>query len=144
MKRMGLVLLTLLVVGATGCSTTQPEPVVIEVTCERFASDPDEQTVINRHVQVQQGGEIILRLCEIPGTGFQWQDAEISDSTVVVERLRESLPPDSNAAPGSPEMEQWTFQAVGKGSCTIGFSYDRPWVGGEQGAWQFNLYVTVA
>lgn len=137
-------LLAVAILTGSGCAPEPPEPLIIEMTCERFAADPDDQVIINRHVQVQNDTEIILRLCEIPGTGFQWQDAAISDRTVVVESLRESLPPDSDAAPGTPELEQWTFQAVGKGSSTIAFSYDRPWSGGEKGAWQFNLFVTVA
>ncbi len=143
MTRIGPVLLALLVIGAAGCAPEPPEPIVIEITCDRFAADPGDQIIINRHVQAEVGTTIILRLCDNPSTGFRWEDAGISDTTVVVESFRESLEPESTVAPGTPSLEQWTLDVVGEGECTISFSYDRPWDGGEKGARQFNLYITV-
>ena len=144
MKHAGLALLLVVVATGAGCSPEPPEPIVIEITCDRFAADPGDQIIINRHVQAEVGTTITLRLCDNPSTGFLWEDAAISNTAVVVERFRESLDQNSTAAPGTPSLEQWTLEVIGEGECSISFSYDRPWDGGEKGARQFNLYVTVA
>ena len=134
--------LVLLSIVAAGCSSQPPRDAVVEVGCDGFAAASTDPAKITRSVTVDKGGLVVLRLCSNPSTGFAWEDAVISAPSVLAERARESIAP-GVTMPGSAGLEQWTFEATGKGACTIALSYSRPWEGGEKGIWLFELEVVV-
>jgi predicted secreted protein len=135
--------LTPLILLATACSPQPPRDTVVEIPCEKFSAEAGDQVRITRNVSVKEGGHVVVRLCTNPSTGFAWEDADVSTPTVLVERSREFIPP-GVTMPGSAGLEQWTFEAIGDGVCTVALSYSRPWEGGEKGIWLFELEVTVA
>jgi len=138
----GTLVLAPLVLLATACSSPPPRDVVVKIPCEKFSAEAGDQVRIARSVSVDKGGHVVVRLCTNPSTGFAWEDAEVSTPTVLVERSREFIPP-GVTMPGSAGLEQWTFEALANGVCTVALSYSRPWEGGEKGIWQFGLEVTV-
>jgi inhibitor of cysteine peptidase len=100
---------------------------------------------IGRDVDVPVGTAFKVILCSNPTTGFQWEEAKISDPTVLAELShqflsRESKPP---PPPGTPGQDVWTFKALKEGESTISVDYSRPWEGGEKGEWTFVLNVLV-
>lgn len=131
-----------LLLFAGACSPQPAEDVVVEIPCDRFSAEAGDQITITRTASVARGGHVVVRLCSNPSTGFSWEDAHISQPSVLTERSRTSLPP-AVTMPGAPGLEEWTFEATNKGECTVSFSYSRPWDGGEKGAWKFLLDVTV-
>ena len=138
MKR-NAVLTALLVLPllAAACNDRNGKMVIVEVSCEDFAT-----SLVKRNVTVETGATVIVRLCCNPSTGFEWEDAEITSPFVLKERAREFLPPDV-PMPGSAGVEQWTFEALSAGTSIISMEYSRPWEGGEKGIWSFELEVWV-
>ena len=115
----------------------------IEIDCDAFYQEADQA----RQVALRPGDEITVRLCSNPSTGFQWtEDAEISDPDVVTQQSHAYQAPSEEGdppAPGTPGAETWVFRAVTSGESVIRLEYDRPWEGGEKGAWTFELTVEV-
>ena len=112
----------------------------VEVSCDDFM----QQKHISKEVSAAVGDSFTVKLCSNPTTGFQWSEsAQISDPTVVQQMDHESLPPETEGLVGAPGKEVWTFKALKKGTSTISVEYGRPWEGGEQGEWTFNLTVVV-
>lgn len=119
----------------------------MEVACDEFMElDPDEQA-IDRELKVTIGDSFTVTLCSNPSTGFEWEEAVISDSSVLSQTGREFQAPgvgDSEAPPpGAAGKEVWTFEAVKEGASTVSMAYSRPWEGGEKGVWTFSLTVVV-
>ena len=131
-----------LILLATACSPQPPRDAVVEIPCEQFSAEAGDQVRITRSVSVKDGGHVVVRLCTNPSTGFAWEDVDISTPAVLAERSREFIPP-GVTMPGSAGLEQWTFEAVGHGTCTVALGYSRPWEGGEKDIWLFELEVTV-
>jgi inhibitor of cysteine peptidase len=119
-----------------GCSTEQP---AVEISCDDFTADNH----ISRDIEVSVGDSFTVTLCSNPTTGFEWGEAEISDQAVVKQTANEFVAPEDTGVVGAPGVEVWTFEALKKGNSTVSVSYDRPWEGGEKGAWTFTLDVTV-
>ena len=113
----------------------------VEVSCDDFY----KQAAISREVKVPADSSLTVTLCSNPTTGFQWEEAQISDQTVLQETGHKFVSPESEPPPppGTPGQEVWTFQTLKKGTSTISIDYSRPWEGGEKGAWKFSLTVIV-
>ena len=114
----------------------------VEVTCDEFASE--NQT--SREIEVAAGELLMVTLCSNPTTGFQWSaTANISDTAVLEQVSHEFIPPKSGKSPqvGASGQEVWVFRALEEGTSTVYMEYSRPWQGGEQAVWTFELTVTV-
>jgi inhibitor of cysteine peptidase len=105
--------------------------------------DFNNQNNITREITVSAGGSFKISLESNATTGFSWpEQAEIGSTTVVEQTKHEFITPTSDAL-GAPGKEVWTFKALQKGTTVIAMQYSRPWEGGEQATWTFNLTVTV-
>ena len=136
----GVVLALLL--GAGGCAGASGQGAP-EVTCDEFMElDPGEQA-IERELEVTTGDSFTVTLCSNPSTGFEWEEAVISDQSVLRQAGHEFQAPGSGAPPGAAGKEVWTFEAVKRGTSTVSMAYSRPWEGGEKGVWTFSLTVVV-
>ena len=113
----------------------------VEVSCDDFY----KQAAISREVKVPADSSLTVTLCSNPTTGFQWEEAQISDQTVLQETGHKFVSPESEPPPppGTPGQEVWTFQTLKKGTSTISIDYSRPWEGGEKGTWKFSLTMIV-
>lgn len=143
--------LALILTAATiaGCSAPaeggnqEPKPVAVDVSCDDFQK-PGQQHII-RTVEVATNGTLTVSLCSNPSTGFSWEEAKISDQTVL--QQLDHQPADSAsatpAAVGAPSKEVWTFKALKPGQATVSMQYSRPWAGGEKGEWTLTLTVAV-
>lgn len=124
------------------CSPPPPRDVVVEIPCEAFAAASGDPVRVVRAVALNDGDNLVLRLCSNPGTGFAWEEARISNAEVLKELAREFIPP-AVAMPGAAGMEQLKFVTKARGSCSIELSYSRPWASDGRGVWFFELNVTV-
>lgn len=149
-KTFALALALVLAVGTiAGCSAPAeggnqaPKPVAVGVSCDDFQK-PGQQHVA-RTVEVATNGTLTVSLCSNPSTGFSWEEAKISDQTVL--QQLEHQPADSAsatpAAVGAPDKEVWTFKALKPGQATVSMQYSRLWAGGEKGVWSITLTVVV-
>ena len=113
----------------------------VEVSCDDFYKQAD----ISQEIKVPADSSLTVTLCSNPTTGFQWEEAQISDQTVLRQTDRKFVGPESEPPPppGTPGQEIWTFQALKKGTSTVSVQYSRPWEGGEKGTWKFALTVVV-
>jgi inhibitor of cysteine peptidase len=158
---LGLVLVIALPLLALGCQkaqsatlppTTPTESVpayhggeeakTIEITTDDFAA----QNSITKDIEVIRPGSLIVSLGANPTTGFQWgENATIQDTSVVVQASYQFVEPEQTGEPivGAPGKSVWVFDSKNPGTTTIGFSYDRPWEGGEKGQWTLTINVTV-
>ncbi len=127
---------------ATSCSAAAPRNEVVQIDCAEFSPSPSAPAPLTRDVTVLKGATITLRLCSNASTGFQWEDAVISDASVLVQRSHQYLEP-TVAMPGSPGLEEWVFEAVDVGDCTVTLKYSQPWEGGQKDIWQFELDALV-
>jgi inhibitor of cysteine peptidase len=106
-------------------------------------NDFNGQNNITKEITVSAGGSFKVSLESNATTGFSWpEQAEIGSTAVVEQKDHEYLAPTSDLM-GAPGKEVWTFKALTKGTTVIAMEYSRPWEGGEQAEWTFNLTVTV-
>ncbi len=127
---------------ATSCSAAAPRNEVIQIDCAEFTGPSGQPVTVSRDVTILKGATIQLSLCANPSTGFEWDDAVISDPSVLVEQSRNYIEP-TVTMPGSSGLDQWVFEAVGVGDCTITLTYSQPWEGGQKDVWQFQLQALV-
>jgi inhibitor of cysteine peptidase len=106
-------------------------------------NDFDSQNNIIKEITVSAGGSFKVSLESNATTGFSWpEQAEIGNTAIVKQTDHKYLAPTSDLM-GAPGKEVWTFKALQKGTTVIAMEYSRPWEGGEQADWTFNLTVTV-
>jgi inhibitor of cysteine peptidase len=106
-------------------------------------NDFNSQSNITREITVSAGGSFKVSLESNATTGFSWpEQAEIGNTSIVEQTDHEYVAPTSDLM-GAPGKEVWTFRALAKGTTVIAMQYSRPWEGGEQAEWTFNLTVTV-
>lgn len=129
--------------GLAACSPGPSDETTVTIDCEEFQAPAQDPAVVAREIAVPKGAAVELWLCSNPSTGFEWEEAELSDSSVLEETFHEFVAPDSTM-PGSAGQEHWTFEASGSGDCTVTLRYSRPWEGGEKGVWEFTLDVEVS
>jgi inhibitor of cysteine peptidase len=153
-----LLLLPLLIVGCNKEETTTPttttpttsvpalnggqEAKQIELTIDDFTNEKN----MVKDVELILPGSLIVTLGANPTTGYQWGDAEISDTAVVAEASHNYVEPQSgNEEPvvGAPGKDVWVFDSKAAGTATIKMSYSRPWEGGEKDEFTLTINVTV-
>jgi inhibitor of cysteine peptidase len=106
-------------------------------------NDFNSQNNITKEITVSAGGSFKISLESNATTGFSWpEQAEIGNTAIVKQTDHDNLAPTSDLM-GAPGKEVWTFKALEKGTTVIAMEYSRPWEGGEQAEWTFNLTVTV-
>ena len=115
----------------------------MKVDCEEFQASAQDPAVVAREIAVSKGAVVELWLCSNPSTGFEWEEAELSDTSVLTETFHEFVASDSTK-PGSSGQEHWSLEATASGDCTVTLRYSRPWEGGEKGVWEFTLDVKVS
>ncbi len=128
----------LLLLGACSSGAT------VEVSCDDFT----EQQHISKSVEVSTGETLTVTLCSNATTGFQWvESAQVSDKGVLRQTGQEFIAPGEEdgepPAPGTAGRQQWTFEALRKGTTEVSMEYSHPWEGGEKGVWTFTLTVVV-
>jgi predicted secreted protein len=110
----------------------------ITVSCDDFGSTPAATPAID----VAVGSAALVTLCSNPSTGYRWSDPKSSDPSIVsVGGWTYEAPAED--APGAAGSETLTLVANAAGHATVTASYDRPWEGGEKGAWTLALDVVV-
>jgi inhibitor of cysteine peptidase len=106
-------------------------------------NDFNAQSNITKEITVSAGGSFKISLESNATTGFSWPEQAAIGNTAIVEQTgQEYLAPTSDLM-GAPGKQVWTFKALEKGTTVIAMQYSRPWEGGEQAEWTFNLTVTV-
>lgn len=123
-----LLLLGLLLLG----SCRPPEPVQLT------AAD------IGRHIDLQLGQEIEVRLEANPTTGFRWQMVRAAPA-VLDSLARDSYAP-APAAPGvlgGGGTVRWRFRAARAGQDSLRLVYRRPWEQDNAPAQTFSCEVIV-
>jgi predicted secreted protein len=112
--------------------------VQIELTYDELMN----QKHITKEVEVELPGSLVVTLASNPSTGFQWQEAKISDEMVLAEYSHQFVEPQGDLV-GAAGKDVWTFKTLEKGTSTLQFEYSRPWEGGEQAEWTVELTVVV-
>lgn len=128
-----------------GCTAKQSPPTpqasqtkTIEVSYDELLNEK----FITRDITLAVGDTLKVNLATSGSTGFRWTEAQIGDSAVLQQTNHETVPP-TNAMPGAPSTETWTFTALKTGTTTVATDYNQPWAGGTQGAWTFRANVAV-
>ena len=136
-----ILLLSIITAGLLLISACSPATKQVEVSCDDFMN----QKHISKQIEITSGCSFEVNLCSNPTTGFQWEEAQISNEAVLKQVDRQFIAPESEPPPppGTPGQEIWTFETIQKGASTVSIRYSRPWEGGEKGEWTFNLSVTV-
>jgi inhibitor of cysteine peptidase len=112
---------------------------------EKMAVGYDEfmqQKQITKQVTISKGAELIIDLAANPSTGFSWGEATVADPDTMQQKESRYVAP-AGGAPGAAGSQVWTFTAAEKGTTTVKMQYSRPWEGGEQAEWTFEIAVTV-
>ena len=105
--------------------------------------DLRQQNNIIKQIEVNAGDTFTVNLCSNASTGFRWLDsANISDETIVEQIDHKNIAP-SQAMPGAPGQQAWTFGTLKKGTVQITNEYSQPWSGGQKSAWNLILNVIV-
>jgi predicted secreted protein len=110
---MGIVVIVSLLF--VGCS---PGGKQISVDCEDFQANNH----ISKEIEVSAGDSLKVTLCSNPTTGFEWEQAQISDQSVLQQTSHEFVAPsegDNPPPPGTPGQEIWIFDALNKGTSTV-------------------------
>jgi predicted secreted protein len=111
-------------------------PVAIE--CAAFETGSAASASVN----APAGSVVVLTVCSNASTGYTWTAASTSDPAVAVPGEWVSVAP-AEPMPGAPGSQVLTIAADAAGSAVISASYDRPWEGGEKGAWTLELTINV-
>ncbi len=114
------------------------EAVPVAIECAAFESG----TAATASVDAPVGSAVVLTVCSNASTGFMWTAASSSDPAVAVPGEWVSVAP-AEPMPGAPGTQVLTIAADSAGTAVISASYDRPWEGGEKGAWTLELTVNV-
>lgn len=144
-----ILLLSLMIIGCKSRQspeTTVPplhggeEAKVIELSTDDFMA----QNHITKNIELIRPGSLIVSLGSNPTTGFEWSDAEISNSAAVsVQSFVYVLPQAEGPTAGAPGKNVWVFDSQQPGTSTIKMSYSRPWEGGEKDEWTLTINVEV-
>ena len=133
---MGTLATVVLFAGACSAALGSPKQAKVNVGYDEFMQDKH----ISKQVDVTTGSEIIVELASNPSTGFTWTEATVGDPALVTQVETKYVAPEAGTV-GAAGRQVWTFKASGTGSTTVKMAYSRPWVGGEQSEWTFELIV---
>lgn len=141
MKIVLLVVAAAAVLGLFACTTqTSSRNASVDVSIDDFTN----VNTITKEVEIAAGGTLTVTLGSNQTTGFKWSEqAEIADTNILEQTNHQYIAPQGTGTVGAPGQEEWTFKGLKSGITTISMEYSRPWEGGEQGVWKFNLTVNV-
>jgi predicted secreted protein len=114
------------------------DAVSVTIPCAAFSAD----SVTTASVEAPVGSVVVLTVCSNASTGYTWTTATSSDPAVAVPGEWVSVAP-AEPMPGAAGTQVLTIAADAAGSAVIAASYDRPWEGGEKGAWTLELTIDV-
>jgi predicted secreted protein len=114
------------------------DAVPVAIDCAAFDSD----SAATASVDAPAGSAVVLTVCSNASTGFTWTAASSSDPAVAVPGEWVSVAP-TEPMPGAAGSQVLTIAADTAGAAVISASYDRPWEGGEKGAWTLELTINV-
>ena len=114
------------------------DAVPVAIDCAAF----DTGTAATASVDAPAGSAVVLTVCSNASTGFTWTAASSSDPAVAVPGEWVSVDP-TEPMPGAAGSQVLTIAADTAGTAVISASYDRPWKGGEKGAWTLALTINV-
>lgn len=114
------------------------DAVPVTIDCAAFGAGPAAIASVDAPV----GSAVVLTVCSNASTGFTWTAASSSDPAVAVPGAWVSVAP-AEPMPGAAGTQVLTIAADAAGTAVITASYDRPWEGGEKGAWTLELTVNV-
>lgn len=133
----------------TGCKEPSPDTmpplddgvkgILMEVSCEEFTATPH----IVRSIEITYPGSLVVSLCANPSTGYQWGDVKIGNDSVISQTEHNYVSPEAAGVVGASGKDVWSFNSISRGAATLTFEYSRPWEGGEQNEWTFELSVIV-
>ncbi|MBN1160817.1 MAG: protease inhibitor I42 family protein [Dehalococcoidales bacterium] len=130
-----LMLIPLLALGCGGGGGDQ----TIELSLDDFQA----QNNIVKSVEVGSSGTLTVKLGSNPTTGYEWGDADISNTAVIAQKSHNYIEPEDTDLMGAPGTDVWVFDAKAAGSATITFSYSRPWEEGTPATYTLTINVTV-
>ena len=153
-----LVCILLLPVLTVGCNKTEPTTTTptetsptatssgqIAKTIEYYLSDFSSQNNnIVENVELAPATSLQVILESNGSTGYAWDEAAISNTAVIVQASRGSLPPatqNGQMLVGAAGKTVWVFDAKAAGTATIKMGYSRPWAGGEKNAFTLTINV---
>jgi len=122
------------------------------INVEVYNDDFINQNHVEREIEIPYPGDLVITLGSNPTTGFSWNEVAIMDSDGILTQIEHrvlgyaEVEPTSSgevAIVGSGGKEVWVFSTAKSGITTLFFEYSRPWEGGEEAEWTFNLVVTV-
>lgn len=113
------ILALVIVTGLSAATRTVPEDSVQITTTSPMSNTAIPITVGNK-------SQFTITLPSNRTTGYEWKIAGKYDSKVV-KLLSNTYVEPQKPMPGKGNVENWTFQAVGKGTTTIVMNYIRPW-----------------
>ena len=128
-----LIIVTLLV---SSCTVATAETHV-DISCEQFQNNDN----IQNDFDVSPGETITIELCSNPTTGYKWKYETIG-KIILKETSYKFIEPGDAEAVGASGKEVWTFEVVETGKTELRMEYTRPWEGGEQAEWTYNVTVT--
>ncbi|OGN99829.1 MAG: hypothetical protein A2Y90_02225, partial [Chloroflexi bacterium RBG_13_52_12] len=119
-----ILLLPLLIIGCNDEEPTTPvtpttvpainggqEAQIIDLTLDEFT--PEKNVV--KDIELIRPGSLIVRLASNPTTGYEWGEAEISASSVVVQASRDFVGPEDTGMVGSGGTDVWVFDSKESG-----------------------------
>ncbi len=114
------------------------DAVPVAIDCAAFG----DSTAASASVDAPSGSAVVLTVCSNASTGFTWTAPSTSDPAVAVPGAWVWVPP-AEPMPGAAGSQVLTIAADAAGTAVISASYDRPWEGGEKGAWTLELTIHV-
>ena len=122
-----------------GCSVSQSERAFFNGNCDRFFEDRH----LTWNVHLQPGDSLLVTLCSNATTGFRWSEpAQIKNESILEQKGHTFVAPEKSM-PGAAGKEEWTFNALKKGTSVVVWEYGRPWAGGEKREWSLTATVIV-
>ncbi len=109
---------------------------LLEINIDEFLSLKN----IAREVEITCPGSLVVNLPANPSTGYSWEEAAISDNTVINQYSRQFVA-GAQGVVGAPGKEVWTFKSEKQGKTVISFGYSRPWESKVE--WFLKLTVIV-
>jgi predicted secreted protein len=150
-----VILLPLLIMGCNKEETTPTttptgvpalnggqEAKMVELTIDDFAA----QKNMVKDIELIRPGSLIVTLQSNPTTGFQWEEAVISNTAVIEQVSHNFVEPQAEGdepVVGAPGKDVWVFDSTAAGTTTIKMGYGRPWEGGEKDEFTLTINVTV-
>ncbi len=123
------------------------KPITITISEDDFRRNNAHPS---KEVTLAPGDTLVIELGSNPTTGYRWTEKPANSSPKVLKQAKHEYiqrgGKDPNGKPilGAGGVETWIFRAAKSGKVTLGFSYGRPWQGGEKGTWTLKVSAKVS